>query len=106
MCSLNRRDIFCSISKWPLAKIVGSPINSQVSKGGEKKKYISIISRNNEVEELMPWGAVAENSIFLQHGTQAEDKYLSAGTLPATCPSIKEIISSSYYNKDLKKLNL
>lgn len=54
----------------------------------------------------MPWGAVAENSIFLQHGTQAEDKYLSAGTLPATCPSIKEIISSSYYNKDLKKLNL
>lgn len=96
MCSLNRRDIFCSISKWPLAKIVGSPINSQVSKG--EKKHI--ISRNNEVEELMPRGAVAENSIFLQHGTQAGDKYLSAGTLPATCPSIKEIISSSYYNKD------
>lgn len=48
----------------------------------------------------MPRGAVAENSIFLQHGTQAGDKYLSAGTLPATCPSIKEIISSSYYNKD------
>lgn len=54
----------------------------------------------------MPRGAVAENSIFLQHGTQAGDKYLSAGTLPATCPSIKEIISSSYYNKDFKKLHL
>lgn len=69
-------------------------------------KHISIISRNNEVEELMPRAAVADNSIYLQHGTQAEDKYLSAGTLPATCLSIKEIISSSYYNKDLKKLNL
>lgn len=57
-----------------------------------------------KLKSWCPGEHVAENSIFLQHGTQAEDKYLSAGTLPATCPSIKEIISSSYYNKDLKKI--
>lgn len=49
------------------------------------RKNISIISRNNEVEELMPRGAVTKNYIFLYHRTQAKDKYLSVGILSATC---------------------